>query len=262
MLRILFLGGLLATSMVNAEDIFTNQFEALVASRVNNLALKDPHLFIQGFGCNDVTAFVNDSLNEQISTDGDNDGLLDINLVTQFKTDQPSYINSKPLAVNLIDALCTDSFTCSSAVANTVDLGTSVSAIDDCLTAIATTTSAYPDAVNNTTAPCYVTEPQTTLLNLNGINIEFEAYQQASRYQSGITLDAGLHMGFISETAAMNVVIPEGVPLVAGETLFNLLAGGGSCSTGDDRDLGPDGVTSGWWFYFNSTSDLVELTGI
>ncbi len=250
---------LLISCLVDAEDIFTNEFEALMASRVNNLVLKDPHVFAEGFGCNDITGILNSSLNDQITMDGDSDNFLDISLVTQFNTDQPSYINSKPLIIDLLDALCTDPLTCTPNNPIASDIVTSHSSTDDCLAPFDSTTSGYPTAVTTTTAPCYVSEPQDATLNLNGIVIPLEAYQQGSRYQSGIALDQGLHMGFISESAAMSVVIPDGVPLVGGDTLFNLLPGGGSCSAGDDRDTGPDGETSGWWFYFNSNSDLIEL---
>ncbi len=56
----------------------------------------------------------------------------------------------------------------------------------------------------------------------------------------------------------MTVLIPDSLPL-SETNLHQLLAGGSGCAPGDDCDLGPDNQTSGWWFYFNSTSDLVEL---
>lgn len=261
-MRVIILGGFIFSSLLHAEDIFTNEFEGLVAARVNNLQLKDPHLFSEGFGCNDITSFLNDAINQQITADGDGDGLLDISLVSQFTTDQPNYISTKPLEISLVDALCVDAVSCSYKLNLVSGLATSVDQTTACLAPISGSTSAYIPGVLATSAPCYTTEPQDTTLYLNGIEIPLQAYQQASRYQSGLSLDEGLLMGFISESAAIAVVIPDNVPLVGGETLFNLLAGGGSCSSSDDRDLGPDGITSGWWFYFNSTSDLVELTGV
>ena len=71
----------------------------------------------------------------------------------------------------------------------------------------------------------------------------------------------GLHMGFISESEAANVDFIVPVPFAGNQAviLSTLLPGGeGNCSSGDDREVGPDGQTIGWWIYFNSTSDLIE----
>jgi hypothetical protein len=57
------------------------------------------------------------------------------------------------------------------------------------------------------------------------------------------------------------------VPFIGGMRLYDVLAGGimpGSCSVGatpigDDRDVGPDGTTQGWWFYVNFTAVKVPF---
>jgi hypothetical protein len=68
----------------------------------------------------------------------------------------------------------------------------------------------------------------------------------------------GLLEGFISEADAEATIIPATIPVVGGQSLAAILPGGmGNCSTGDDRDLGPDGVTMGWWLYFNFTATQV-----
>ncbi len=253
---------LLVAGWVEAEDIFTNQFESLVVTRVNNLELKDPHLFFEGFGCNDITDVLNSNISNQIQTDTDGDGALDINLLRQFKTDQPVYLVSKSLNSNLIDGSCAEPLFSSPCTINQIlaeDIQSDYDDISSCLSPVVGSTSAYDPAVESTQAPCFSTEPTEVIINLNGISIPLDSFQQASRYQGGLILDQGLLMGFVSEDIAESIVIPAGTPLVGGSTLFDLLPGGGSCSDGDDRDIGPDGVTSGWWFYFNSTSDLVEL---
>ncbi|MCX7553440.1 hypothetical protein OS175_06080 [Marinicella sp. S1101] len=255
----LFVMLLIISSHTNAEDIFTNEFETLIATRVNALSLMDPHLFTDFFGCNDITDTLNGILLTQIEQDGDGDGFLDTSLNTQFNTDQPQYINSKSLSSSLINGLCIDSLTCTTGVVAVSGISTEANQVDSCLATIDGTTSGYSPAVESTQAPCYSTAPVSTTLILNGINIELEDYQQAARYSGGLTLDQGLHRGFISEAVAQTIEFPNDVPLVGGQTLFDLLPGGNSCSEGDDRDLGPDGLTSGWWFYFNSQSDLVLL---
>lgn len=66
--------------------------------------------------------------------------------------------------------------------------------------------------------------------------------------------------GFISETDTENIVFPEITPVIGGQYLSSLLPGGmGNCSSKDDRDLFTDSKTSGWWFYFNTQSELIEL---
>jgi len=256
-------GLLFATHVIHAEDIFTNEFETLVSSRVNHIELKDPHLFQEGIGCTDYTGFVNDFvINSAFNNDSDGDSYLDLNMMLKFKTDQTEYLVSKSLLLDRIDGLCPDplfSAPCTINQATQVNVTTSFSQTVSCLAPIDGTTSNYIEPVISAGAPCFVTEPQDVLLQLSGVMIPLDSYQEAARYQGGLILDQGLHMGFISETAAMNVVIPESFPFLGGNTLFDLLPGGNSCSPGDDRDIGPDGVTLGWWLYFNTTADLVEL---
>lgn len=267
-MRNLILFGLtfFGSTAVLADKIFTNQFEYLVATRINSFNLKDPHTFglIANIACTDITDLLNTQVNEQISTDGDSDGLLDLSFVTQYLTDQPAYLTSKSVAADLQNADCTApqlSTTCTPTINPVIgQLTTTPMDSGSCLAPIAGTTSAYTPVVNSTLAPCHSTEPQNIIINLGGIDLPLENYQQSLRYQNGITTDQGLHMGFISETTAENIIIPNSIPLIGGQTFASILPGGtGSCATTDDRDTGPDGITSGWWFYFNSESDLVEF---
>ena len=60
----------------------------------------------------------------------------------------------------------------------------------------------------------------------------------------------GLLRGFISETDADNTIMPASLPLVGGQPLSALLAGGtNNCAPHSDIDIN-QGV-SGWWFYLN-----------
>ena len=72
-------------------------------------------------------------------------------------------------------------------------------------------------------------------------------------------LTSGLLLGFLAESVANTLTIPADVPLVGGEPLSSVLPGGsGFCDSSDDRDLGLDGVTMGWWVYFNF--EAIEVT--
>ncbi len=79
----------------------------------------------------------------------------------------------------------------------------------------------------------------------------------------------GLLSGFVSQDEADGILVQLpalGVPV----TLGSLLAGDPSCCETDvnkdhvidhdDRDVGPDGHTIGWWFYFNFTAVAVPYT--
>jgi hypothetical protein len=260
-LIIILLGNM---SAVQAQEIFTNEFETLVASRLNGIVIKDPHLFSGGIGgCTDYTGFVNDFIiNSPFNSDSDGDSFLDLNIMLQFKTDQPDYLVNKALQVNMIEANCPDPLFSGPCLIDQVieaDVHTATSQNNLCLEPIPGSVTGYPDPVISTSSPCFFTEATNFNLDILGINIPLEAYQQAARYQGGLVFDQGLHMGFVSESSAMNIIIPATIPFLGGSTLFDLLPGGGSCSVDDDRDIGPDGETLGWWFYFNSESDLIEL---
>lgn len=265
MKNITILSFLLLSVSISAEDVFKNEFEQNIAVRVSQLELVDPHLFVLVLGiiCTDVTTQVNDQFQTAITTDGDGDGYLDSNIVTQFSTDQPAYITSRDLTANFIEASCPDplhSAACETTLIQQNNVPTNFNDVSTCLEPVAGTTSAYSPSPNDAIAPCYSTSAITTTVNLAGVDIDFQSYQQASRYPGVLTLDNGLRMGFISETDAENTVFPAEIPGIGGETLASLLPGGlGNCNAGDDRDLFTDGVTNGWWFYFNTTSELVEL---
>ncbi|VAW33168.1 hypothetical protein MNBD_GAMMA01-66 [hydrothermal vent metagenome] len=256
---------ILLSGLVFADDIFINEFEQNIAIRVSQSDIVDPHLYVLLFGilCTDITAEVNTQIQSSIDTDSDADGFLDNNIITQFSSDQPAYITSRNLTVDFIDGNCPDplhSSACETTQVQQADIGTDFNLADTCLQPFAGTASSYSPAPNITTGPCYSTSPITTTFNLAGIDVAFQGYQQAARYPGNLNLDNGLRMGFISEVDAENVVFSADTPIVGGQTLASLLSGGaGNCSSNDDRDLFTDNVTTGWWFYFNTTSELIEL---
>lgn len=249
----------------SAQGTFKNDFEQNIAERLSQLELVDPHVYVLLFDivCTDLTNELNNQIQAPISEDSDKDGYLDSNIITQFSSDQPAYITSRSLNATAIDGRCPNPLHSAACEINTPpqnSIATTFSEVDDCLAPFENTTGGYNPTPNTANAPCYATLPVTSSINFGGIEISFQGFQQAARYIGNLNLDNGLRMGFISETDAESVVFPAETPVVGGQTLASLLAGGtGNCSNSDDRDVFTDGKTSGWWFYFNTNSELVEL---
>ncbi len=258
-----------------AEDIFTNEFEQNMALRIKTLQLVDPHPFgvLPFIGCGDATVYLNAYINDSMNNDEDMDGNIDDSIITQFYTDQPDYLTTKELNASLWDADCPiplHSDACQPIAGATAEsLDTTFNQAGQCLSAIPGTVSSggYSPAINTITSPCYVTSPKDlTFYILNGGAFPLYAYQQSDQYTGGLTTDNGLVMGFISQADA--AMINFSVVFNGNTYNYNLaesLPGHPSnCETInsglDDRDLGPDGITQGWWLYFNATSELVEFT--
>jgi len=256
---------IVSSLVVKAEDVFKNEFEQNITIRVSQLEVVDPHFFTVVFGlfCGDITSELNTQIQTSISSDGDSDTFLDSNFITQFSTDQPAYITSRNLEAAFIDGNCPaplHSAACEEITTLSANIATSFDATESCMQAIPDTTSNYNPAPNVSIAPCYSTSAVTATMSIAGIDIQFQDYQQGARYFEDLTLDNGLRRGFISEDDAETIIIPASVPVVGGQSLASLLPGGmGNCSNGDDRDLFTDGKTTGWWFYFNTTSELIEM---
>jgi hypothetical protein len=65
-----------------------------------------------------------------------------------------------------------------------------------------------------------------------------------------------LLVGFISQADADATILPDSLPLVNGQRLSSLLAGGtGACPNYSDKDV--DNAVVGWWFYLNFTAPKV-----
>jgi hypothetical protein len=261
--------------VAQAEDIFTNQFEQLIATRIQTLTLVDPHPFnvLPFIGCADATPFLNSFIQDSFVNDEDTDGYIDDSIITEFYTDQPDYLTSKDLSAALWDADCPiplHSDNCQPASGTTSEsLNTTFNQVNTCLSAIPGTESSgnYNPPVNTISAPCYASEPKDIIFYLlGGAEFPLAGYQQADQYNGGLTTDAGLVMGFISQADAS--LINFTVMLNGDDYIFNLAeslpghpANCLTLSSGlDDRDTGPDGVTQGWWLYFNSVSELVEFS--
>jgi len=246
----------------------------VVCFRIDTMVQRDPHMFLRATifsPCKDITDDdggipgvhangVNGQIQESLTTDGDGDGFIDSSPLFLFRMfDQAGPGGKMELASGRF--VTTASGDVMPGTTRTPVTYTNV-ASGTLLSVSPGTTKPYAPAVIEPTGPGFVTDPISYTLKSGNSNIPMEGFQAAGTYSGdpATGLVNGLSKGFISEANAQNVVITGNG---GSTTLAALLAGGGSCADGssDDRDLGPDGLTMGWWFYFNWTAQKVTYTG-
>jgi CARDB len=231
----------------------------LGAFRFTDLDLRDPHIYVDlGLITADITdtfAFgqsLNGGLQESLSTDGDEDGFLDLSPVNLFEPlDQeaattPAKIDPGARCTAPPQEVVCEPLIPIATTANNSSTGTCL----DVLTG--TTTASYSPEVATPTAPCFATDEMTLTFDLAGIPLTLQGVQIAASYVGNpATAEAnGLIRGFISEADADAIILPVDLPVVGGDPLSKLLPGGTENPAGhDDRDV-REGVT-GWWFYLN-----------
>jgi hypothetical protein len=242
-------------------------FEKLVAYtkptalRVNSVQLRDPHPFAKIlFVCKDVSGNINDEVADALVKDENpKDGNLDLSVAAVFRPfDQTtiatfSEVGRADCQFPASSTKCWQTDPIVPAVA--LNQATGV-----CLDALPNTTGGYSPAITKTTGPCFTTESTTLTLPLDGITLVLEDARVGAKYAGNGTLAEGLIRGFVSEAQANSLILPEELPIVGGEPLSKLLAGGqGNCkSNKNDKDVGPNGVP-GWYFYLNFTATTVTL---
>lgn len=241
---------------------------------------------------------VNDLLENAIQCDGDcgsagdDDGLLDVSFVLLF--DPLDQANGGTGSVTVLEADCTapmSSTTCSPSAGGLSQSGTySTDTANTCLDVLPNTTRPYSPAITTPAPACFATDSISLTIDFSGISIPLEAVEAGATYVGNPATDLsnGLLRGFLSEAAADAIVIPDTIAVVGGRPLSSLLPGGdppasgtacngnadcmngercvsGACSYENcaghsDLDVGPDGTTPGWWFYFNFPADRVPYT--
>jgi hypothetical protein len=233
-----------------------------VLFRINDLDLRDPHLFVNPplFGCVDVTdnsffgMSVNSQLQEAITLDGDGDGNLDYNLLLAFDTSNPAPGTFADLRV--LSGTCTAPMNSTTCNGPAVELGGPRGIVNatsgQCLPPLPGTLRPYALAVTTPAAPCFESVPMELTLSLGGIPMRLTGLQIAATYFGlpASELRNGVIRGFLSQSDADATIIPAGFAVVGGRRLSSLFRGGaGSCASGSDMDLN-NGVP-GWWVYFN-----------
>ncbi len=239
--------------------------------RFSDLDLRDPHLFVEVFPfCFDFTdtpipltdTSFNGSIADLVTTDGDDDGFLDLSILTLFR---PFDVLADALRLDIAPGVCTapiDGTSCTRVVSSLVTTYDGLAA-GTCLETLPGTTSGYSPGIDEPAAPCFATAAVTLALALGDVEVPLTDAQVAAVWEGDpvTSLGQGLLRGFLSEADADAVLLPPELPVVGGQPLSMLLPGGsGNCAGDDDRDLHL-GVT-GWWFYLNFTADQVEYTGI
>lgn len=234
--------------------------------RMEQLSLRDPHVFMSILTCSDLTdggvlgsPSFNSLMNDAITLDQDGDGWLDLSLlVTLRPLDQAGAGGNAELGFGL----CDGSGTCEAdpALPPTPCVYANETA-GLCLEPLAGTVKPYSPAVTVTTPPCFATDPRNlAFLRLSGTLLPLEGVRVAATYvgDPADSLLNGLMMGFLPEAVATTFTVDLG-PLGL-QALSSLLQPGG-CGSGDDMDVGPDGVTAGWWLYFNFYAVQVDYLG-
>ena len=238
----------------------------VVAFRITDLDLRDPHVFAFLGACNDVTAVENDSFEKDIhedneGPDADNpDGLLDLSGLAVFRPlDQAS--EDVNLEV-LLGADCTapiESTTCTEGEASSITASGSNEASADCDVILAdTTTDGYDPAPAPAPAPCFAAAAPEGVLEFGAFQLSEVAGVATYDGDPATGLMNGLLRGFLSEEHADNTTV--NLPILGDVTLSSLLPGGtDNCAEGDDRDQDSGGA-SGWYVYLTFTAEEVPFT--
>jgi hypothetical protein len=226
------------------------------AFRFSTLALRDPHVFLQVpvFGCVDFTDTAPlglTSLNELI-----NDTISDLLVIFR-----PLVQAGPGGTMEFGEGLCSGG-SCSGGGKLLQTTSFSNVSAGTCLAPIPNTTGGFSPPVTNTTAPptCFVSGVFSQPLSLFP---PLGAVQVAANYvgDPATALTDGLIRGFISEQVANQNFIDLGA--LGSFPLSTFLPGGtNNCFDNDPslRDIGPDNVTQGWWFYFHFTADAVPFS--
>jgi hypothetical protein len=239
----------------------------VVAFRLTDMDLLDPHAFAEIAACNDVTEVQNDSFETDITEDnggpdGDDtpDGLLDLSGLAIFR---PLNQAADGVTVEVIlGGDCTapiESTTCTKGEASSITATGTNDAASACDVVLPDTTTAdYTPALEPAPPPCFeVAAPQGVL--------EFGPFQLsevagAATYQGdpATGLVNGLLRGFLSEAHADATTV--NVPILGDQPLSSLLPGGtDNCADHDDRDTDSGGA-SGWYVYLTFAAVEVPWT--
>lgn len=252
---------LLVLMVANCPTAFATAF------RITDLELRDPHAYTAIFFlCVDFTSELNTTITDNLNADADLDGILDLNLVLNFRPlDQAAMsgeleFGGAPCTAPVAETTCQrDPAMPMTLLAYDNDSGA------PCLVIDPANLRPYSPGVISPGIPCFVTEPFGLGLDLGGVLLPLQAVRIAATYvgDPATGLIDGVLEGFVSESDAESTILPADLALIGGKTLSELLPGGtGNCASHDDRDPGPDGTTTGWWFYLNFTATEVPLTGV
>jgi len=253
---------------------------------LTELVVKDPHVYavLPLFGCTDITNVIplspgnsfNEIIAEDLAGDEDGDGFLDLAPIIVFLDPQSITTGIGAAGGFEIDpndpggeaafhfARCSwppEGSACGQDLEVPVSYAEYTNGISGtCLAPFPGTTRPYDPPVVTPAGPCFVSDPFSMELRFGGLTVPLVDAQAAATYDAPFELVDGLIRGFLEEAVADSVVFDAGIPLVGGQPLSSVLPGGdGCCANHDDRDLGVDGATPGWWIYLNFRAMNVTL---
>ena len=240
------------------DTVFPDGFEALQVVRIDDLALRDPHLYVSFIGCSDQTATLNSQLLSELNGDADSDGLLDNNPLLLFR---PLDTGTGAGLAQAVDGECTAPVAGTSCSAATPpapfqyagqELGTCLAPLPG------TVNNTYSPAISAPAGPCFVAAAGAAGAGLPLPVPLLDSRLAASRRDNPTSgLRDGLLYGFLPESVADTLIID--VPLIGPRPLSSLLPGGsGACASHDDRDT-HEGA-SGWWMYFSFAASTVPFS--
>lgn len=261
-------GGAFDGGSFDAGDVDgSSQTEEPTAFRITTLELLDPRP-IGTVICLDATDIVNGQLDDAITGDGDQDGLLDLNAVMVFRPLDQAAAQS-PLDV-LVGADCTAPGSTTTCSANPAQSVVTTTAQNDSATAckVVVASSTNPDsdpAPSASATPCFAAAgPGSLILEIGGSPVELVDVAGSATYEGdpATGLIHGVLRGFVSETQANGITLQTDF---GDFTLSSLLLGGqgNDCASpsgiDDDRDTGPNDE-SGWYIYLAFTANQVPFT--
>ena len=237
------------------------------AFRMITLDLMDPHIYVDGgfiFGCRDVTdsPFFGFSVNASLQSSCDD---YSLNYITVHRP----LVTTGSGNVDVVDGECMAGTppTCQVGMGMTFPTTlTNSPAGMTCYTPDpATLTGPYPDP-NTVTGPCFVTAPRNITIAISGTPIPLRDARVAATYSGGVPpnmLVSGVISGFLTVADAQAAILPDTLPAVGGDSLYQHLAAGhasgSSCSSRDDRDTYMG--MQGFWFYVNFTASVATWSG-
>jgi len=246
-----------------------------LAMRVTSLALRDPHIyFANGSACGDLTPVANSStFPDAIVQDTDMDGFADLTILNVFEPYDPTQA-THPFELVFGDCLPGPDPAMTTCQADPLTARVPLTATDmatgECLGVVPDSlTDSYGTPPTTPQGPCFSSDEFVADVQLGSLTVPLQGANIAATYVGDPAdgLVDGLLRGFVSEADAEAAIIPDSVILIGGLPLHDTLAGGivpGSCNVGatpigDDRDVGPDDTTVGWWFYVNFTASVVPF---
>lgn len=243
------------------------------AFRMTKLVMFDPHpSYDSGTSCTDLVDAFNLIISNNVTgdanggADGGPDGQYDLNFVTVLRperhtgTSNAEFYQADCTLPSVADASPSSSVCRPNAQRPAQYFTYSNHAAGTCLApdpqyeTATYTHAAQTDAGPN---PCSVSSEATLSLALSGVNLVFDHARIAGQWDADPATGVvhGLFAGFLTEARAQQNSLPGGLGPLSGQPLSFLFPTPGalqaSCPTVDDSELGPDGVTRGWWWYLN-----------